>query len=126
MKLAILAVGFLLVLSPAVFAHHGNAGYDMQKMTIIPNAMVTKVDWANPHIQIYFDTKDDKGNVRHWIAEAPPPSELAERGWARKSLNPGDELTVYFHASKNGALYGIVQKVIFSNGNVLRAYPDPK
>jgi hypothetical protein len=124
-KLAIVAVGLLLISSPA-FAHHGNAGYDMQKMTVLPNATITKIDWTNPHIQIYFDAKDDAGNLRHWIVEAPPPSELAERGWARKSLNPGDVVTIYLHASKNGAAYGIIQKVIFSNGNVVRAYPDPK
>ena len=77
MKLAILAFAFLLVSPPAV-AHHGNAGYEMQKMTIIPTVMVTKVDWTNPHIQIYFDAKDDKGNVQHWIAEA---QNLGCVGW---------------------------------------------
>jgi hypothetical protein len=119
------AIGLLLISIPA-FAHHGNAGYDMQKMTTIPKVTITAVEWGNPHCQIDFDAKDDKGNVQHWIVEAPPPSELSPRNWTRKALNAGDEVTVYFHASKNGAQFGIMQKVIFANGNILRAYPDPK
>jgi len=117
--------GLLLVCGPAL-AHHGNAGYDMQKMTVINHVTISAVEWTNPHCEIDFDAADEKGNVQHWIVEAPPPSELSSKNWTRKSLNPGAEVTVYFHASKNGALYGIIQKVIFANGDILRAYPDPK
>jgi len=117
----------LFLFSVPVLAHHGNAGYDMQKMTVLPKSTITQVEWGNPHCQIYFDTTDDKGAVRHWIVEAPPPSELAPRDWHRKSLNAGDEVTVYLHAAKNGAPVGIIQKVIFTkDGSILRAYPDPK
>lgn len=124
-------IGVLLLFSVLGFgrpaaAHHGNAGYDMQNMTVIKSVKITNVEWANPHCEIDFDATDDKGAVTHWIVEAPPPSELAPRKWMRKSLNAGDEVTVYFHASKNGAPYGIMQKVIFPNGDILRAYPDPK
>jgi hypothetical protein len=120
------AAGFLFLLSSPVLAHHGNAGYDMQKMTVIPKATITQVEWGNPHCSIHFDATDDKGMVQHYIVEAPPPSELAPRNWTRKALNAGDEVTVYYHAAKNGAPVGIIQKVIFANGNILRAYPDPK
>ena len=120
-----LVVGLLAICSP-VIAHHGNAGYDMEKMTVLKSAKITAVEWTNPHCEIDFDAPDDKGTVQHWIVEAPPPSELVPKKWTRKALNPGDEVTVYFHASKNGALYGIIQKVIFPNGDILRAYPDPK
>lgn len=122
---ALLAIGFLTLCGPAI-GHHGNAGYDMEKMTVIKSVKITAVEWANPHCEIDFDAIDDNGNVQHWIVEAPPPSELTPRQWTRKSLNPGDVVTAYFHASKNGARYGIMQKVIFPNGDILRAYPDPK
>ena len=118
--------GLFLLVSGSAFAHHGNAGYDMQKMTIIEKAKITQVEWGNPHCSIFFDAADDKGGIRHYIVEAPPPSELAPRNWTRKALNAGDEVTVYYHAAKNGAPVGIIQKVIFADGNILRAYPDPK
>ena len=116
--------GFALLASP-VLAHHGSAGYDMGKMTVL-KATVTGFDWTNPHSRIDFDVTDDKGNVVHWIVEAPPPTILVERGWTRKSLKPGDVVTAYFHASKNGAPVGILQKVYFADGTGLLAYPDPQ
>jgi hypothetical protein len=87
-------------------------------------ATVTGFEWQNPHGQIHFDMTDDKGNVQHWTVETPPPSLLVGKNWTRHSLHEGDEITIYFHAAKNGAQFGIIQKVVFANGNVLDAYPD--
>ena len=127
MKISALGSVALIFLSLPAFAHHGNAGYDMQKMTVFQKATVTQVEWGNPHCQIHFDMTDDQGTVQRWIVEAPPPSELAPRNWTRKSLNAGDEVAIYFHAAKNGAPVGIIQRVIFAkDGTILRAYPDPK
>jgi Family of unknown function (DUF6152) len=122
-KLVVLtALAFLLASSPAL-AHHGASGYDMVKM-VSGKATVTGFEWQNPHGQIHFDMTDDKGNVQHWTVETPPPSLLVGKSWTRHSLHEGDEVTIYFHAAKNGALFGIIQKVVFANGNVLDAYPD--
>jgi len=115
---------FALIASP-LHAHHGSAGYDMANMTI-RKATVTGFEWANPHCQVFFDITDDKGNVVHWTIEAPPPTILVERNWTRKSLKSGDVVTAYFHASKNGAPVGILQKVYFADGMGLWAYPDPQ
>lgn len=123
MKSAVLgALIFLLVSSPAL-AHHGASGYDMQKM-VSGKATITGFEWSNPHGQIHFDMIDDGGNVQHWTVETPPPSQLVDKNWTRRSLHPGDDVTIYFHAAKNGALFGIIQKVVFPNGNELIAYPD--
>jgi hypothetical protein len=122
-KLTILTALALLLVCPPAFAHHGASGYDMQKM-VSGKATVTGFEWQNPHGQIHFDMADDKGTIQHWTVETPPPSLLVGRNWTRHSLHPGDEITIYFHASKNGALFGIIQKVIFANGDVLEAYPD--
>jgi len=116
--------GLALIANP-LLAHHGSAGYDMAKMTI-RKATVTGFEWTNPHSQLFLDIEDEKGNVVHWTIEAPPPTILVERGWTRKSLKPGDMVTAHFHASKNGAPVGILQKVYFGDGTGLWAYPDPQ
>ena len=61
-----LLAGVLAVCFP-VFAHHGNAAYD-GTVTVLKNATVTKLVWANPHTLVLFDMKDDKGEVVHWNA----------------------------------------------------------
>jgi len=114
-----IAVGLVLVSIPAL-AHHGTNLYDMTKTTTLKGA-ITKFEWGNPHNQIYFDVTDDKGTVSHWNAETEPPAVMSERGWTRKALNPGDQVTVYLNAAKNGATVGILQKVVLADGKELTA-----
>lgn len=114
----------LVVISVPVAAHHGNAGYDMEKMTV-KKATVTEFEWTNPHSQIHLDIPDDTGEVQHWLVEAPPPAILIDRDWTRKSLQPGDMVTAYFHAAKNGAKTAIIQQLILADGKALVAYPGP-
>ena len=122
--LLVLVAGIFLIARPS-FAHHGTAGYDMQTMSVRKSVTISEVEWTNPHCQIHFDATDDKGKVEHWTLEAPPPGMLQLRNWERKSLKAGDVVTVYFHGAKSGVPVGIVQKVVFPNGDVLHAYADP-
>lgn len=124
-KLLTLLVVSVLSMSSAVFAHHGAAGYDNTKMTIL-KATITDFIWLNPHCEIRFDATDDKGVVQHWAIEAPPPTMLVERGWNRKSLKAGDVVTMHFNAAKNGSTSGIMRKAVLANGEDLWAYPPPE
>ena len=119
-----LAVVVLFSMSSAVMAHHGTAGYDETSMTTFAKATIIEIEWSNPHCQIHFDVTNDKGAVEHWNVEAPPPSMLAPRNWTRRSLQAGDVVKIEFHAAKNGSPFGIIQRVTFPDGRILRAYPD--
>jgi hypothetical protein len=59
--------------------------------------------------------------VAHWVAATEPPLVMVERGWTRKSLNAGDEVTVYIFAAKNGATVGNLQKIVLADGKELTA-----
>jgi len=67
-----LLAGVLAISGPA-FAHHAWHGYDMANLTTLRGA-VTQFDWANPHVWIYLDVKDDKGNAEKWNAGGPVPA----------------------------------------------------
>jgi len=118
MKAKVLALGVLLMAIP-LFAHHGGTSlYDMSKeMTV--DATVTDYLWTNPHVEIGLDAKDDKGKVRHWILEANSPPVLVNRGWNRKSLQPGDVIKVTFNPAQRGGSVGRMVKVIKTDGTVL-------
>ena len=116
-----LAVTFgLLATSGSLSAHHGAAGYNMDK-AVSMKATITNFEWGNPHNQIYFDVTDDKGTVAHWVAETEPPAVMLERGWSRKSLKPGDQVTVYAFVAKNGATTAVLQKIVMADGKELTA-----
>jgi len=112
----------LLTVCTSMFAHHGNAAYDDSKVVVLKNATVTKVNWANPHVLVFFDAKDDKGNVAHWIVEAGSPSADAPQGWTNTTLEPGDVITAYLYHAKTGRPVGRMGQLVLANGKVLTSF----
>ena len=66
-------------------AHHGTlVAHDRSKQWT-EKAVVTEFHYVNPHVQLFFDTKDAKGKVTHWSGELlPNPAQLIRAGWTRK------------------------------------------
>jgi len=120
--LLFIPVAIALLLSASVSAHHGAAGYDSKNITVLKGT-ITEWIWRNPHSEVHFDVTDDKGEVRHWSVEAPPPTMLTERGWTKASLKVGETLTFQINAAMNGSPVGILRKVVLANGQDLWAYP---
>lgn len=120
--MAVLAavIGLAAVPSPAL-AHHGTSSYDLTK-TISTKAVVTSLQWENPHCVLSFDSKDDKGVVTHWSVEMYNPLYMSRAGWTRTTLKPGDEIDITFHPAKNGTGAGYIRdgdgKIVF-NGKTL-------
>jgi len=109
-----------LAFSITVFAHHGtNISYDHSR-TLVLKGTVTEFRYANPHCQLYFDVKDEKGEIQHWAGELTSPYNLAQGGWSRrrseKELQPGTELTITVWPAKAGTPAGVVTKITNSKG----------
>ena len=101
-------------------AHHGtNISYDHSR-TVELKGTVTEFRYANPHCQVYFDVKADKGEIQHWAGELTSPYNLAQGGWTRKrsekELQPGAEVTITVWPSKAGTTTGVVTKIMNSKG----------
>ena len=123
--LILMAAAVGLLMAGPVRAHHGAANvYDMSKPVMLKGT-ITKFEWTNPHNQILFDVRDEKGNVVHWIGATEPPQVMLERGWTRRSLKTGDEVTVYIFAAKNGAPVGNVQRIVLADGKELTTFGPP-
>ena len=117
-----MAISLLVVSSSAVLAHHGANLYDTSKAKVMKGT-ITKFEWGTPHNQIFFDAKNDKGEVEHWVGSTEPAGVMLEIGWTRRSLKPGDEVTVYIFAAKNGATVGNIQKIVMADGKELTTGP---
>src|SRR3974390_1077693 len=77
---------------------------------------VTKVEWMNPHIWFYLESKDDSGKVATWQCEGGPPNSLTRQGWTRCSLKPGDQITVEGFRAKDGTNTCNSRSVKFPDG----------
>lgn len=118
LKHRIAAAIALLLLGVPLWAHHGNAAYD-EKNPITIKGTVTEFAWTNPHVQIYLDVKDDKGNVAHWSVETYSPGKLIRAGWTKDVIKPGDAVSINLVPARNGAPVGFLHKLTLSSGKVL-------
>ena len=98
------------------WAHHGSAvSYDLAKKLTMKGT-ITDFKYINPHPALFWDVKDDKGNVAHWTGEiAPNVAQLQQEGWGRKrseaALAAGTEVTITLSPSRAGGPVGLIQKI---------------
>jgi Family of unknown function (DUF6152) len=80
----------VLFVSGPLLAHHGEVNYDTEKVVSVKGT-VTNFQFINPHVQIFLDVKNDKGEIEQWIGEARSPSMLVRLGaWDKSTLKVGD------------------------------------
>jgi hypothetical protein len=110
----VLAVSLLLICS-TMYAHHGEAGaYDnTQRVTV--KATVTKVIFTNPHAQIFFDLKNDKGETESWGVELLSPGNLVRIGWLKDTFKPGDAIMISMTPAKGDRFFGSCGRIISSD-----------
>src|SRR5438046_8907559 len=99
-SLFVRALGVVAISGPVV-AHHGTAGVYDYTHRITTKATVTEYIWANPHVQIYFTLKNDKGEEQTWGVETVSPGNALANGWTKHSFKPGEQLLVSFVPPKD-------------------------
>lgn len=129
------AVVLLLAPSVRLAAHHSAAAFDT-KAEITVMGTVTDWRWANPHVILKFDVKNDAGTVTPWAAEAGNPTTMRNQGWARTSFKAGDDITVTLRPARNGEPVGQFVRVVvlatgqayvtFAPGSPSAAKPGPE
>ena len=110
----------LLTMGRPLFAHHGDASYDTSTPVVLKDAVVTGYDWMNPHSLIKVDYKNDKGVLQHWVVEIGSVPSMTLLGWSRTTIKPGDVVTLYIWATKNGTTVGRINKMVLADGKELK------
>lgn len=120
---SILGVAALLIAAGSAFAHHGTAAYDTKNLVTV-KGMMTEFRFVNPHVQLYFDAKNDKGETEKWQAELTAPNKLSRAGWDKHTLNPGDSITATGYVSKNDPHTMWINKLIGPDGQQLHLFEE--
>jgi len=97
--------GLVAAVASIAAAHHGFAVFDTSSQKTITGT-VREFEWTNPHTWVWVDVPNDKGGVDTWGFEGMSPNFLGRRGWTRKTLQPGDKITVTYFGMKDGSKGG--------------------
>ena len=114
-------------MATGIWAHHSpSAEFEMGKPVTVTGTL-TKVDWVNPHIVVFLDTKGADGNVENWRLESNPPAWFRRVGVSRNDLAKGigQSVTVVGNKAKDGALYMYMTKITFADGSSLELVNGP-
>jgi hypothetical protein len=122
MKISLMAVlaGLLLAALPALAHHSFTAEFEGDK-TVTVQGVIAKIDWINPHVYVYVDSKDQSGNPTTWSFETLPTGFLHKMGITKELLQgqPGDAVTVVANPAKDGTkALGWIVKVTYPDGHV--------
>jgi Family of unknown function (DUF6152) len=114
-KVPLLTVFIVFVGLAPLAAHHSfSAEFDIKKPFKM-SGVVTKVNWANPHIFFYMDVVDEKtGKTVNWAMEMANPNRLMREGWTRDTLKVGSKVTVEGSLARSGNPLGNARTVVLA------------
>src|SRR5262245_41743072 len=114
--------GLLIAFMP-LFAHHGTAAFDVNGMVTV-TGKITDFQFVNPHVQVFWECKNDKGEMEQWQGELTAPNKLARAGWNKRTLKPGDTVTVTGNQVKSGAKTMWIRKLVGPDGMPMQLFED--
>jgi len=105
-------------------AHHSNALYfDMSKAVTLEGE-VLRVEWINPHVLLFLQSKDDKGQSETWILHGSSlGNALRQVGSMKERLKPGTAISARVWPSRNPLFLNDVQTVLLARPDDARQSP---
>jgi hypothetical protein len=95
-----LVAAAVLAAAPAASAHHSAAAFDSSQ-TISLDGLVTRYEWANPHVYLWLAAPDASGQTVEWQVEGQPPAVLRRLGWSQDTLKVGDKIEATGNPARN-------------------------
>ncbi len=108
----------LAIATAPVFAHHGASAFDPSKEITI-DGTVTNFVFSNPHVQVFFQTINNQGVTEAWQGELPAPNTLIRAGWSKRTLKPGDPVTIIGFPAWKGQRVLWIRKIVGALGQPL-------
>ena len=111
-----------LVAASPLLAHHEWPVDRSKRVTI--QGSVTAFTWANPHVMIALDVEAN-GTIETWKVGGSSPQFMTTCGWNKKTLKPGDVITVIGYRFKDGSHAVQMQTIVMADGKEMHYGAPP-
>jgi uncharacterized protein DUF6152 len=116
--LAVLAVVVASVV-PAI-AHHSNPLYFDMSNPITLEGKVLRVEWINPHVLLYLESKNEKGEPETWVLHGASLNNATRQSGMRERLLPGIWISARVFPPRNPLYVNEVQTVLLTKPDDVR------
>jgi hypothetical protein len=122
-----LTLGLLVYVAaaPVGSAHHSVAGEFDMKRTLHLTGVISKVDWANPHIYVHLAVPE-QGGLADWRLETVPVAMMRKAGLSKVLLlGDGQTAKVDAYPARDGTPHlGYMLKITYADGHHYQFAPD--
>ena len=122
--LAMTLLVVLVAISVPATAHHSNPFYfDMSKAITLEGEIV-RLEWINPHILLYLQSTNAKGEQETWILQgASLNNAVRQIGSMKERLKPGMRISARVWPSRNPLYVNDTQTVLPTKPDDARTSP---
>ena len=124
MKYCAAAIGLLATaLATWVVNAHHSAAAAFTANIIEVEGTVTEFNFTNPHIDVFFDSIGENGEVTQWRASGSAANLMRRRGWTAETIQPGQYLRFSGREARNGVpmvLLGTIAELNPADGSLVR------
>ena len=93
-------------------AHHSNPlFFDMSKAITLEGTVV-RVEWINPHVLLYLQSKNDKGDLETWILQGASLNNANRQVGLKERLQPGISIAARVWPPRNPLFLNDAQTVL--------------
>jgi hypothetical protein len=100
-------------------AHHSVGGEFDSHRKVTLKGVVSKVEWANPHIYLHFAVREPSGAIADWRLETVPVAMMRKAGLTKAMLIANAEnATVDINPARDGTRHmGYLLKITYADGH---------
>lgn len=95
-------------------AHHSNPLYFDMAKAITLQGEVLRVEWINPHILLFLQSKNEKGELETWILQGASLNNAMRQVGLRERLQPGISIASRVWPPRNALFLNDAQTVLLT------------
>ena len=97
-------------------AHHNYFANYNPRVEIQLEGVVSRVDWQNPHIEVFVDVVDADGQTVTWNMPNAAPFVAAQNGWDENTIVVGEKMTFTGWPARDGSPSMRAIEMVFTDG----------